>query len=63
MNIEERSSIYGDNSFHRILKTDIKNPNNQEDEIIFGCGCFWGLKNVLETSWSCYYFRRLCWWR
>ena len=31
------------NSIHRILKTDIKkDPNPQEDEIIFGCGCFWG---------------------
>ena len=29
------------NSVHRILKTDIKkNPSLQEDEIIFGCGCF-----------------------
>ena len=31
------------NSVHRILKTDIKrDPNSKEDEIIFGCGCFWG---------------------
>ena len=30
-------------SLHRILKTDIKkDPNEEEDEIIFGCGCFWG---------------------
>ena len=30
-------------SFHRILKTDIKRePTIHEDEIIFGCGCFWG---------------------
>ena len=30
-------------SLHRILKTDIKkDPNVEEDEIIFGCGCFWG---------------------
>ena len=43
---------------HRILKTDIqKDPNKQEDEIIFGCGCFWGaekcfwkLPGVVTTS-------------
>ena len=30
-------------SLHRILKTDFKKvPNIHEDEIIFGCGCFWG---------------------
>ena len=39
------------NLAHRILKTDIKkDPNPQEDEIIFGCGCFWGAENVFETS-------------
>ena len=46
------------NTAHRILKTDIrKNPNTQEDEIIFGCGCFWGaekcfwkLPGVVTTS-------------
>jgi peptide-methionine (S)-S-oxide reductase len=45
-------------SIHRILKTDIKKkPNVQEDEIIFGCGCFWGaekcfwkLPGVVTTS-------------
>jgi peptide-methionine (S)-S-oxide reductase len=45
-------------SVHRILKTDIKKePNLQEDEIIFGCGCFWGaekcfwkLPGVVTTS-------------
>ena len=45
-------------SLHRILKTDIKkDPNSQEDEIIFGCGCFWGaekcfwkLPGVITTS-------------
>ena len=45
-------------SVHRILKTDIKvEPNPQEDEIIFGCGCFWGaekcfwkLPGVVTTS-------------
>ena len=46
------------NSVHRILKTDFKkDPNPQEDEIIFGCGCFWGaekcfwkLPGVITTS-------------
>jgi peptide-methionine (S)-S-oxide reductase len=46
------------NSVHRILKTDIKKiPNQQEGEIIFGCGCFWGaekcfwkLPGVVTTS-------------
>ena len=43
---------------HRILKSDIKKkPNEQEDEIFFGCGCFWGaekcfwkLPGVITTS-------------
>ena len=46
------------NSVHRILKTDFKkDPSPQEDEIIFGCGCFWGaekcfwkLPGVITTS-------------
>ena len=46
------------NSVHRILKTDFKkDPSLQEDEIIFGCGCFWGaekcfwkLPGVITTS-------------
>ena len=46
------------NSVHRILKTDIKkNLDPKEDEIIFGCGCFWGaekcfwkLPGVVTTS-------------
>ena len=46
------------NPVHRILKTDIKkDPNSKEDEIIFGCGCFWGaekcfwkLPGVVTTS-------------
>ena len=46
------------NFLHRILSTDIKKlPNSQEDEIIFGCGCFWGaekcfwkLPGVVTTS-------------
>ena len=45
-------------SVHRILKTNIKkNPSPQEDEIICGCGCFWGtekcfwkLPGVVTTS-------------
>ena len=44
--------------FHRILGTDIRQlPKSQEDEIIFGCGCFWGaekcfwkLPGVVTTS-------------
>ena len=29
------------NFLHRILSTDIREvPKSQEDEIIFGCGCF-----------------------
>ena len=41
---DDQSALTNDvNSIHRILKTDIKKePNPQEDEIIFGCGCFWG---------------------
>ena len=43
MNNTEQSLFKDFNSVHKILKTDIKkNPNPQEDEIIFGCGCFWG---------------------
>ena len=52
--------ILSDNNYstHRILKTDIKKePNPQEDEIILGCGCFWGaekcfwkLPGVVTTS-------------
>ena len=42
MNSKEFDSNNYLNSAHRILKTDIKkDPNIQEDEIIFGCGCFW----------------------
>ena len=41
INIEEPSITHDVNSVHRILKTDIRRePNPQEDEIIFGCGCF-----------------------
>jgi len=43
---------------HRILKTNIfKEPDNGEDFILFGCGCFWGaekcfwkLPGVITTS-------------
>ena len=43
---------------HRILKTNIfKEPENNEDSILFGCGCFWGaekcfwkLPGVITTS-------------
>jgi len=43
---------------HRILKTNIfLEPNNEEDSIYFGCGCFWGaekcfwkLPGVITTS-------------
>ena len=46
------------NQIHRILDTGIRiNPNSHEDEIIFGCGCFWGaekcfwkLPGVVTTS-------------
>ena len=45
-------------NLHRILNTDIsKELNSQEDEIFFGCGCFWGaekcfwkLPGVVTTS-------------
>ena len=37
MNNDEVNLTNNDYSFHRILKTDIKkDPNTQEDEIIFG---------------------------
>ena len=58
MNNEENHLTMDTNSFHRILKTDIKSePNTKQDEIIFGCGCFWGaekcfwkLPGVVTTS-------------
>ena len=45
-------------AIHRVLNTNIKKePNSKEDEIIFGCGCFWGaekcfwkLPGVVTTS-------------
>ena len=43
MNTEKLIQNNEINPIHRILKTDIKKePNPQEEEIIFGCGCFWG---------------------
>ncbi len=58
MNNKEINPANEGSSIHRILKTDIKqDPNNQQDEIIFGCGCFWGaekcfwkLPGVITTS-------------
>ena len=58
MNNEEINLTNDAYSLHRILKTDIqKDPNVEEDEIIFGCGCFWGaekcfwkLPGVITTS-------------
>ena len=58
MNNDELNSSKNNKSVHRILKTYIKKePNPEEDEIIFGCGCFWGaekcfwkLPGVVTTS-------------
>ena len=58
MNNEEVNLTNDAYSLHRVLKTDIKkDPNEEEDEIIFGCGCFWGaekcfwkLPGVITTS-------------
>ena len=58
MNNEESISKNDIKTIHRILKTDIKlKPSPKEDEIIFGCGCFWGaekcfwkLPGVVTTS-------------
>ncbi len=58
MNNEKLITNNSSNSIHRILKTDIKKePHLNEDEIIFGCGCFWGaekcfwkLPGVITTS-------------
>jgi len=58
MNYEDPAPNNDTNLAHRILKTDIKKvPDPQEDEIIFGCGCFWGaekcfwkLPGVVTTS-------------
>ena len=58
MNTKEPALTNDIDLVHRVLKTDIKKiPNPQEDEIIFGCGCFWGaekcfwkLPGVVTTS-------------
>ena len=58
MTNNESVSAKETNFFHRILNTDInQEPKSQEDEIIFGCGCFWGaekcfwkLPGVITTS-------------
>jgi len=58
MNNELPTSDNSVNTLHRILKTDIKRiPTSNEDELIFGCGCFWGaekcfwkLPGVVTTS-------------
>jgi len=58
MTNKESVSTNKNKFLHRILSTDIKKvPTSQEDEIIFGCGCFWGaekcfwkLPGVITTS-------------
>ena len=58
MNTKESPLTNDIDLVHRVLKTDIKKvPNPNEDEIIFGCGCFWGaekcfwkLPGVVTTS-------------
>ena len=58
MNSKESISSKKLSTLHRILGTDIKKiPNSHEDEIVFGCGCFWGaekcfwkLPGVVTTS-------------
>ena len=50
-------------SIHRILKTDIKKEaNSQEDEIIFGCGCFWGAEKCFWKLPGVVNLGRLCRW-
>ena len=61
--MNKKESDLNDNISVMNIKTDIKrDPNPQEDEIIFGCGCFWELKMFLETTWSNNNFCRVCWW-
>ena len=58
MNNSEANGRKEANSMHRILKSNYKkNPNSNEDVIIFGCGCFWGaekcfwkLPGIVTTS-------------
>ena len=58
MNKKNTISVNEINPIHKVLNTDIKKePNSNEDVIIFGCGCFWGaekcfwkLPGVVTTS-------------
>ena len=58
MNNENSTPNNDVNSIHRILETNYKKePKPNEDEIIFGCGCFWGaekcfwkLPGIITTS-------------
>ena len=43
MNNAKENKLIQVNNKHRVLNTEIdKEPNPEEDSIIFGCGCFWG---------------------
>ena len=47
MNNEDENLSNDSYSLHRILKSDIKkDPNVEEDEIIFGGGCFLSLIHI-----------------
>ena len=51
MNNEESNLTNDAYSLHRVLKTDIKkDPNEEEDEIVFGCGCFLSLIHISEPT-------------
>ena len=51
MNKKENPLTYDEYSLHRILNTDIKSePNSKQDEIIFGCGCFWGGNIIIRRN-------------
>ena len=58
MNNAKENKLIQVNNKHRVLNTEIdKEPNPEEDSIIFGCGCFWGaekcfwkLPGVVTTS-------------
>ena len=58
MNNKETFPSNETNTKHKVLNTPItKSPNSQEDEIFFGCGCFWGaekcfwkLPGIVTTS-------------
>ena len=63
MKTEEVDSTIDAYSLHRVLKTDIKkDPNVEEDEIIFGCGCFWGAEKCFWKLPGVNNFSRVCWW-